>query len=42
MLMKLWPGDWENNLETMKIRVDELNGRDMGMEKEGLVKFGGF
>ena len=27
MLMKLWPGDWEEQLEHMNKKVDEENGR---------------
>ena len=27
MLIKLWPGDWYNQLETMKMKIDEDNGK---------------
>ena len=33
MLMYIWPGYCDNQLESMKIRVGEGNGRDMGMGK---------
>ena len=31
MLMKICPRDWENKLERMNMRVDEDNGRVVGM-----------
>ena len=31
MLIKLWPGDWNNHLERMNIKADEDNGKSVGM-----------
>ena len=31
MLMKLWPGDWRNQLERMNMKVDEENGKSEEM-----------
>ena len=31
MLIKLWPGDWNNQLEGVNMNVDEDNGKSVGM-----------
>ena len=31
MLMYIWPGDWNNQLEGMNMRAEEDNGKDVGM-----------
>ena len=31
MSMEIWPGDWKNQLERMNMKVDEENGKAMGM-----------
>ena len=31
MLMKLWPGDCENQFKRMNMKVDEDNGKSLGM-----------
>ena len=33
MLKKLCPWNWKNQLESMNIKVDENNKKDMGMVK---------
>ena len=33
MLIKIWPGDWEKNLEETDTRVNEENGRSMGRRR---------
>ena len=38
MLMDIWPGNWDNQFEIMKIRVDEENGRATGMGKVRIRK----
>ena len=37
--MKICPRDWENKLERMNMRVDEDNGRVVGMGNGRLMKF---
>ena len=39
MLIKLWPGGWQNQLEIMNMSVDDYNGRDTGMVKGRIRKF---
>ena len=31
MLMKLWPGDWKNQLERTNMKLDEENDKSAGM-----------
>ena len=31
MLMKIFPGNWNNKLESMNMKVDEENGKASGM-----------
>ena len=38
MLMNLWPGNWENQLERTKIRVYKDNGRATGTGKGRIRK----
>ena len=33
MLTKIWTGNWKNNLEMTNMRLDDNNGRDVGMVK---------
>ena len=38
-LINLWPGDWKNKLERMNIKVDEDNGKSVGMVNVRARKF---
>ena len=38
MLMKLWTGDWENQLERMNTSMDDYNGGSTGMGKGRIRK----
>ena len=38
ILMKLWSGDFENNLERVTIKVDEYNRRAAGTAKGRIQK----
>ena len=38
MLMKIWPGDWKNQLERINLKVDEDNGKAVGMVNGGTRK----
>ena len=39
MLMKLWPGYWKNNLEGINMKVNEDNGKYVGMVRGWARKF---
>ena len=39
MLMKLWPGDWDNQLERMNMWADGDNGKAVVMVKVRARKF---
>ena len=39
MIMKLWPGDWEDQLDRMNKKVDEDNGRGGTQENGGFRNF---
>ena len=30
--MKIWPGDWKNQLKRMNKKVDEDNGKALGID----------
>ena len=42
MLLKLWNGDWEDQLERMNNKVDEDNGRVGNQDNGGFGRFRGF
>ena len=39
ILMDLWPGDWNNQLKRINIKVDEDDGKSVGMVNGRYRKF---
>ena len=41
-LIQIWPRDWNNQLERMNMKVDEDNGKSVGMVNGRYQKFRNF